>query len=232
MNGTIRDLDTTTDDRAIEAIAAISGQSLEGLEIAQTSPAPIATSGDTTPNDPSTEDTQAASILSSIPRNPLALQSRQGMSPPDEPSDLSPLRPTNPLRLVNEGSSYPPNVRIENIPQYSTQAAAKPRATIQLQQLPPTLPPLPPAAQTPEEWAHPSMDFTRSIPRQDNHVFELAPFSSFSSWELRTYEDPDWGAALRGFTFGDPSLNGFTSLEWDLLIAADREDDTIVSGSN
>lgn len=73
MNSTIRDLDTIIDNRAIEAIIAISGQSLKGLEIAQTSPALIVISSDITPNDLLTEDIQAASILLSILRNPLTL---------------------------------------------------------------------------------------------------------------------------------------------------------------
>ncbi|KAF7519530.1 hypothetical protein PCG10_009935 [Penicillium crustosum] len=167
------------------------------------------------PNDPSFEDTRAASIFSSVPRNPLASQSRQAMPPPDE------ARSTDPFRPVSEGSTFISRPCLP-IPHYS---AAEPGAI--LQQFPP---PLPPAAETTIEWAHPSMDFTGSTPRQDNNVVELAPFSS---WQPGTIEDLDWGAALREITLGDPSMNEFASFEWGLLAAADREDDpTTASVSN
>lgn len=142
------------------------------------------------------------------------------MPPPDGASRLSPLRPTDPLRPVSQGRSWSPNVT-ENVSQYPIQATAEPRAILQHQQLTQPLAPLPPAGQIPAEWTYPSTDFARWISRQDDHVFELAPFSS---WRPGTYKDPDWGGALREFTFGDPILNGFASLEWDLTAAIAKVD--------
>lgn len=84
--------------------------------------------------------------------------------------------------------------KCENVSQYPIQTTAEPRAILQHQQLTQPLAPLaplPPAGQIPAEWTYPSTDFARWISRQDDHVFELAPFSS---WGPGTYKD--WTGVL------------------------------------
>lgn len=178
-------------------------------------------SGVPMPGDPLFEDTEAASIISSISRNPTAWKSRQGIPAPDEAGDPPPPRPTEPVTT---------NVTTRNIPHFSAEVIAEPGGVLQLQQCRPSLVP---EAQTSVEWAQSSMEFPESIPPQQNSVFELA--NPFVSWQPDSYEELDWGAALRDNTLGDQSgdgnlpgsnlnpfllcdsINPFASLEFDLL---------------